>query len=228
MSNPTKTPVPEVPEPQRVPIRNESDAETEAWMLETIEGVEGLLAWRVQALAHFYQDTGQQPKAFASLEMLASLHTRDVRAEALLALGQLSEQLDEYARAAEYYERGLAEEPAKDEVDYFLNNNLGYSLNKQGFHERAATHCRTAIGLDPERHNAHKNLGIALEAQHHYPEAANAYRKAAERCTRDSRARMHLEQLAKAHPDLHTTLPDLAETLEALRKAEEALRAGDH
>jgi tetratricopeptide (TPR) repeat protein len=228
LSDPTKTPVPEVPEPQRVPIRKESDAETEASLLETVERAEAMLAWTVDELAFFYQDTGQQPKAFASLELLASLHSREVRAKALLSLGQLSEQLDEYARAAEYYERGLAEESAKDEVGYFLNNNLGYSLNKQGFHERAATHCRTAIAVDPERHNAHKNLGIALEAQQHYPEAANAYRKAAERCTRDSRARMHLEQLAKAHPDLHTTLPDLPKTLEALRKAEEALRAGDH
>jgi len=61
-------------------------------------------------------------------------------------------------------------------------------------------YCRTAIEIDPQRHNSYKNLGLALQGQGKYAEAAACffqaalisppdYRSIAARATRYSRWR---------------------------------------
>jgi tetratricopeptide (TPR) repeat protein len=60
--------------------------------------------------------------------------------------------------------------------------------------------CLEAMAIDPGRHNAHKNLGIALEGLGRYAEAAQSYGMAARLCPQDRRAHDLLEKLKRARP----------------------------
>jgi tetratricopeptide (TPR) repeat protein len=68
-------------------------------------------------------------------------------------------------------------------------------LNWFGVYAEAIPYCRAAIVIDPNRHNAFKNLGVALQGERQYSEAADAYIKATRICPRDGRAQRRLEHL---------------------------------
>ena len=79
-----------------------------------------------------------------------------------------------------------------------------------GRHADAEVHTRAAIALDPERHNAHKNLGLALAGQGRFEEAARSLLEADRRCPPDTRARGHLTTLLAEHPEILAGDPSLA------------------
>jgi len=89
-------------------------------------------------------------------------------------------------------------------------NNRGYCLKELGRHTEAEVHCRAAIALDPARHNAHKNLGLALAEQGRRVEAAHCLLEADRRYPADGRARRHLAELLAAHPEVVQEDPALA------------------
>lgn len=208
------------PEVERVAVRNDSDAEKEESLVAAVREVEVMWVDRVLGLTRFYQNTGRQSEAIVWLEPLTTHRLPSARALAWQCLGQLAEQTGDFARAVEHYEHGLQEQLGKGEVLYFMHNNLGYSLSKVGDHERAEEHCRAAIEVSDDRHNAHKNLGIALEAQGRWGEAAVSYLRAATAPLRDGRGLRLLETLLEAHPDLESLLPGITAEMEACRQAE--------
>ena len=106
-----------------------AQAQVEATHLKLIGQWQGFLANRVKLLARFYQKSGQPAKALLALEHLATYHDALVRADARLSLGQLCEQLGDFAGAAEHYERGLPELKRNYGTRYLLHNNLGYVLS---------------------------------------------------------------------------------------------------
>jgi Flp pilus assembly protein TadD len=108
------------------------------------------------------------------------------------------------------YARGLALRAAAVDVGYFLHNNRGYCLNLLGRHADAEVHTRAAIAIDPKRHNAHKNLGLALAGQGRFGEAARALLEADCCCPPDTRARGHLTELLAKNPELLAADPALA------------------
>jgi tetratricopeptide (TPR) repeat protein len=165
----------------------------------------------VWQLARFYSVVGRQGDATACIRRLLA-GTTDLAKQAggYLAFGQLLEQEDRYAEAEAAYARGLAIMPATGEVGYFLHNNRGYCLNELGRHAEAEGHCRAALALDPTRHNAHKNLGLALAGQGRFLEAACCLLEADRRCPADGRARRHLAELLAAHPELLLKDPALS------------------
>ena len=73
------------------------------------------------------------------------------------------EQAGDYPSAIRFYREAFAMEPASNDVWYFINNNLGYSYNQVAQHAEAERFCRAAIAINPHRHNAYKNLGLALQ-----------------------------------------------------------------
>jgi tetratricopeptide (TPR) repeat protein len=165
----------------------------------------------VWQLARFYSMVGRQGDATACVtRLLANTPDPAKQAGGYLALGQLLEQGDHYAEAEAMYAQGLAILPAAGEVGYFLHNNRGYCLNLLGRHAEAEVHCRAAIALDPVRHNAHKNLGLALAGQGRLGEAAHCLLEADGRCPNDPRARGHLTALLTENPELLEADPALA------------------
>lgn len=137
------------------------------------------------------------------------LHRCPSAARRRLAVGRLLERQEHYAEAEASYAQGLAIGPAVRETGYYLHNNRGYCLNLLGRHDEAESHCRQAIALDPARHNAHKNLGLALAGQGRLAEAAQALLEADLRCPTDPRARQHLRDLVRDYPELLEADPTL-------------------
>jgi tetratricopeptide (TPR) repeat protein len=96
----------------------------------------------------------------------------DRKAECFLRMGDAMEHARDYESAQNAYARAFDLPQEQDETWYFLNNNRGYCLNQIGRHLEAEKYCRAAIEIERERHNAHKNLGVALANQGRYAEAA--------------------------------------------------------
>jgi tetratricopeptide (TPR) repeat protein len=172
------------------------------------------VAWgdAVWQLARFYSFAGRQEEATACVTRLMEAWTEDPgkQAAGYLGLGQLLEQQDRYAEAEAAYARGLALLPPAGEVGYLLHNNRGYCLNILGRHAEAEVHCRAALAMAPTRHNAHKNLGLALAGQGQLVEAARCLLEADRRYPGDGRARRHLADLLATHPEVLVEDLDLA------------------
>lgn len=150
---------------------------------------------------------------------LQASETTQQKAYCLLLMGLLKEKQDDFAAARDSYLEAFDLEPAGDETWYYLNNNTGYCLNQLGAYPAAEGFCRRAIAIDPDRHNAHKNLGVALEGMGRYPEAVSSYLTAAENCPEDVRALKLLEKLLTVHPDAGLKVPEFQTRLDACRAA---------
>jgi tetratricopeptide (TPR) repeat protein len=208
MATKTSSFPPTVPLPDGQPVSAEA---VEADLCSRVAAAEAALADTLWQLARFYSLTGKQEEATACVERwLATTRNPARQAAGCLALGQLLEQQDRYAEAEAMYANGLRIPEAPAEVAYFLHNNRGYCLNVLGRHAEAERHTRAAVAIDPFRHNAHKNLGLALAGQGRSTEAAQCLLEADRLCPADSRARRHLADLLAEHPDVLAADPALA------------------
>jgi tetratricopeptide (TPR) repeat protein len=140
------------------------------------------------------------------------------RAKCLLAIGMVGEKSGDFVASAKAYARAFELEQEPNFIWYFLNNNLGFSLNQLGRHKEAVRYCRAALKIDRRRHNAHKNLGVALEGLGRYAEAARSYLRAAKINPGDGRALNHLKHLLSTHPEMMTA--GLRRALSRLVRAE--------
>jgi tetratricopeptide (TPR) repeat protein len=135
-----------------------------------------------------------------------------------MLVGTAAERSHDYEQAAERYAWVLAQDPEDNEKRYFAHNNLAYSLNQLGRHREAEPHARSAIALDPELFNAHKNLGVAVEGQGRYLEAGYEYLESAYIYPLDFRARDHLIALVGKQPELREQIEGLDDEIEFLRR----------
>jgi tetratricopeptide (TPR) repeat protein len=137
----------------------------------------------------------------------------------LLQLGALMEKMDLYESALAFYARAHSLEREDNDVWYFLNNNLGYCLNIFKRHAEAEPFCREAIRINPDHHNAYKNLAISLEGQGNLPDAVENFILAVEKNAADPRALNHLDDLVNANPEIEVEIPDIRARVEKCRKA---------
>jgi tetratricopeptide (TPR) repeat protein len=165
----------------------------------------------VWQLARFYSAVGRCEEAAACVtKAQAGTQNPAKQATVHLRLGQLLEQQDRHAEAEPMYARGLDFPSAASQVLYLLHNNRGYCLNVLRRHAEAEAQCCAAIAIDPSRHNAHKNLGLALAGQGRLAEAARCLLEADCRCPDDTRARGHLTALLTEDPEILDADPGLA------------------
>lgn len=143
----------------------------------------------------------------------------EIRAAHCLDSGCMLETAGHFDRAIAHLAAGLALEPLDEYTAYFLNNNTGYMLWKQGRHVQAERFCRAAQRADRLRHNAMKNLGNALAGQGRHAEASLQFMHACIAAPGDPRAFHHLEDLAAEQRDaLLLAWPDLDSRLAELRR----------
>lgn len=171
-------------------------------------------------LARLYSVAKRHDESFKYLRRILD-GTSDVeqKAHSVLALGQLMEQKGDFEAAINYYSQAFSMEPCGSYTWYFIHNNLGFCLNRFGRYSEGEKHCRAAIKIDPGRPNGYKNMGIALEGQNRFAEAALAFISALRANAADPRALRHLEALVAAHPELAHEIPDIDVKLRECREA---------
>ena len=153
--------LPEEPPKDGTPVTAEQAEQLLLRQLETHQRPEDQVLWD---LAKLYSQTDRHAESLARVKQLVAIsETPEKKARCYLGMGQLMEQTRDYEAAIRYYSEALSLEPVNDQVWYFINNNLGYSLNHFGRYAEAEPYCRRAIEIDPMRYNAYKNLGVALE-----------------------------------------------------------------
>jgi tetratricopeptide (TPR) repeat protein len=158
---------------------------------------------------NFYLDRGNREEAEFRLELMFKLaYLPHEYALYWAKKGGLMERDRNFSAAAEAYREGLEYDQDDPTLNFFLRNNLGYSLNQLGQFSEGESWCRKAIEFDRKRPNAHKNLGLSLQGQGKYIEAADSFRQAVRTWPPDFRAYNHLVELVKNQPDLGITHPE--------------------
>jgi tetratricopeptide (TPR) repeat protein len=184
-----------------------------------IEEVKGELVHRFLRLAALETDLGRDEASIRTYQKALCLVGDE--AQRALILGQIGscyEGIGDFQHAEEAYRGSLASEAASEDLRYWSNNNLAYCLNVVGRYQEAEAYCRAALALRPERHNAHKNLGLALQGQGRLLQAARSFIRAVGLFPLDSRALRHLETLLGDHSELFDEAPDLRSELERCRR----------
>jgi tetratricopeptide (TPR) repeat protein len=141
-------------------------------------------------------------------KMLPLLDAPDEKAECFLTMGRVMEQLRKFTEAEGAYARAFDLPQESNDTWYFLNNNRAYCLNQIGQHQEAEEYCRTAIEIQPKRHNAYKNLGIALIHLGRHGEAVENLVLATRLCPADTRALAQLDELFTRYRDIIREMPD--------------------
>jgi tetratricopeptide (TPR) repeat protein len=193
----------ELPRPPVGPLVEVSSQEMEKLLLKKLAASEDNPTQALWQLALFYKQTRQNAKALARLkELIPLLPGPEEKARCMVIMGQTMELSGHYPAAAACYKRALALEPMHTWTWYFVNNNLGFSLNVMERFAEAESYCRHAMETDPNRPNAYKNLGLSLAGQGRYREAAQCYVAATQVNAADPRAFHLLMDLLKNHPAL--------------------------
>jgi tetratricopeptide (TPR) repeat protein len=194
-------------------------AETETVLLNNLRAAPDDPKDAMWQLARFYSHSQQQEKALHYLRAVLALQPdTDYKAATVLAMGQTMEQVGDYESAVCYYREAFAFEPVHTRTWYFINNNLGFSLNQLGKFDEGEQICRAAIAIDGQLPNAFKNLGLALRGQGRFAEAAGYFVQATQADASDARSLKLLEKLLEQRPELGF---DFAAPLECCRKAVE-------
>ncbi len=205
------------------PLKELTVEEAERHLLEKLAASTDEPTGAMWDLAQFYKRAGKVEQAFEQFRLLLDrVHDAEALAKILLALGQTAEGANDFEMASTFYREGLAKAPADRFTRYFLHNNLGYSLNQLERYAEGEAQCRRAIEINPDRQNAHKNLGIALAARGALREAAQSFVAATQANAADGRALRLLEGVLELSPELRT---EFSEALEQCRSAVGAARA---
>lgn len=210
-----------IQKPPPGPLVELSCTEMEKTLLKRLDEEKANPTEALWQLARFYQQSKQRDKGLACLrQALAQMPDLERKANCVLAMGQMMEAVQDYEAAVRYYKEALALEPVQTDVWYFINNNLGFSLNTLGQFTEGEKYCRKALEVNPNRPNAHKNLGIALAGQGDYTGAAECFVRATQANAADPRAFHLLRDLLRDHPELEY---EFRETVEACEKVVEAV-----
>ncbi len=154
--------------------------------------------------------------------LLADPENPEDMAKGYLMLGVEAENRNDWEDAVEYYKQALSFDAKDPAVRYFGPNNLAWSLiNLQRF-EEAEEHCIAAIEVDQDRHNAHRNLGLACQGQEKYSDAAVCFMNALFLDRSDRGAWRPLAQLLESHPEVLSETEGLADAMKHAREYYEA------
>jgi tetratricopeptide (TPR) repeat protein len=139
-------------------------------------------------LAILYAKTHRPMMAFSYLQRLTSKCSMSIiKAICYMKIGIIMEDVKDYEAAIMCYSRVYSLKSDMDMNRYFMNNNIGYCLNQLKRYKEAELYCRDAIKINPTLHNAYIQLGVSLEGQEQFQQAAQCYSKAAMICPQDGR-----------------------------------------
>jgi tetratricopeptide (TPR) repeat protein len=203
--------------PDAVPITAKEYEEVTKAKFEASDGKDLTTLYN---LSTFYSQCGRLEEAEACiLQLLAAKKNSSDTAVHLLQLGQIAERRDDYELAIDHYQRGLEAGPTMQFAQYFLRNNLGYSLIRMRRYKEAKPLLEEAIKINPNRANAYKNLGFSFWGLGKRVEAAKYFIEATCVDAGDRRSLRHLEKLYSIHPKIAESIPEFDSLLMACRAA---------
>ena len=167
-----------------------------------------------------YSSAGRKAEAMHyAVEYLA--HCQDPKDAGIMRFcqGHIMEHVEDWEAALLFYMEALELYPQDLYYLYFIHNNIGFTLNQLGRHSEAEPYLRTAIWIDPSRANAFKNLGLSLEGQGRFVDAAWSYISAVRADAADRRALRHLEEMVERHEELYAEIPALGYHIAKSREA---------
>jgi tetratricopeptide (TPR) repeat protein len=147
-----------------------------------------------------------------------------VRSLALKMLGSRAYSAKDYARAVQYWERGLKDEPNDPDI----LNNLGYTLSKfLSRHEDGLKHVERAVEIAPQNPGYWDSLGAVLLALNKLERAERALRQAMNISTDNMNrtiAQIHLAELSLRTGNRRDA-DDLFQTVERMIGSDPAVAA---
>jgi tetratricopeptide (TPR) repeat protein len=153
-----------------------------------------------QIMFFYWSHVERNDLAMALLNlMIQESSSAERTAKYYLTLGQIVEQEKQWDLALQHYMSGLAVSPHNQVTAYYLNNYAGYCLNKLGRFQQSEEYCLCAIEIDPERHLAYKNLGVALEGTGDHYGAWSAWNEARRCNPADHAVFLLAEKVEKEH-----------------------------
>jgi tetratricopeptide (TPR) repeat protein len=204
--------------------RNSSSKAGEAKLLAQLKKREVEFEELLLKVSQFYSDTDRPGKAFSYMRRLKMCAREpETKAFCYLSMGQLMQQTRDHKSAFVAYMKGFMLEPSRPATWYLLHNNLASCLNHFEQYAEAEWYCREAVKIRASRHDAYRTLGISLEGQGRYPEAADAYIKAIRKDASDPVSLRLLETLLEEHPEV---IMDRKDIQEQLKKCRIAVRIG--
>ena len=155
------------------------------------------------------------------LDIIDELCIKPFMEPAVLSLylkqGSTCENMRDYDMAIDYYSLGIQAYAAligeETKYSYWLFNNSAFCHGYERIFLEAEKLANKAISIDREKHNAWKNLGISLEHQDRYIEAAACYLASFIKCGGgdDSRPMKHLTRMFERHEGLKDEFAGQAE-----------------
>lgn len=118
------------------------------------------------------------------------------------AEGGNCEQVGDYQGGVWFYSASREFDTKDPELSFFRLNNLGFCLLYMKRFKAAESYLRVATEFAPTRYNAWKNLGVCLEHQGKFNDAANCYIKAITLSRGEGRSVRHLLRLADRRPEI--------------------------
>jgi len=161
--------------------------------------------YRSQGLSHGgrYSEDGCKKLIDLMKRHASTVYMKRGIAKMALSEGGYCEKVGDFPKAIRFYETSIGIYGLKDPLLRYLQlNNLAFCFNFYERYSDAEKLLRKAITVLPHRHNAWKNLGVALEHQGQFEEAAECYLKAIIFCPGDHRSRWHLDRLVERYPSL--------------------------
>jgi tetratricopeptide (TPR) repeat protein len=208
MSNSEKRPLPPgFPPPEQ---------ETERLVLERLQTSateSDYFRWLLFAVG-FYRGIQKIDSAKALLQLFLKSNTNaEQNAHCHLALGQIATDEQRFEIALGHFGAALELKPARKNIAYVLNNNMGYCLNTLGRYVEGERYCRQGIAIDSRRSSAYRNLGISLQGQGSPAGAAWALVEAIRADASDQRSRDLLNKLITANRSMVIECPWVVEAL---------------
>jgi len=208
-------------QPDRKPVSAE---EAERSLLEKLEKVGPDDETILQELAFFYFITDREQTAKTYFDrLIANTDDPEKHAGYYVNMGVNMVKRQNFEAGIYFYSQAYSLEPENTTTWCLINNNLGFCLNQVGRFAEAEGYCRSAIKIDPERHNAYKNLGVSLAGQGQYAQGARNYIKALRENAADPRALKLLEQLFAEHPEIESEIPDIEAQIQRCQEAVKAV-----
>lgn len=104
-------------------------AEYKRMLVHNLTSANGDPSQAMWELAHFYKNQGRVYEAMEHFRaVLDRTFDLEIKSQIILALGQTGEKAGDFEMAVGFYQHALAMEPTDPFTDYFIYNNLGYSL----------------------------------------------------------------------------------------------------